>query len=167
MHDEDCCFIRNGHWFRYRTGAIIIENNQMLFVRSKGIPFVYTVGGAVNLGESSLEGVLRETYEETGIRYEIDHLAMIVENFFTGHGGNLNGMDCQCIEFYYLMKSTGNMDVKSTSVNWDDEEEELIWVPLDKIKDYNIRPGFIRDRIDEIIHSKEVIHVITDVDRDH
>lgn len=35
------------------------------------------------MGETAEDAVVREVYEETGVRYEIDRLAVIHENFFT------------------------------------------------------------------------------------
>ena len=34
------------------------------------------------MGETTEDAVKREVYEETGVAYEIDHLAVIHENFF-------------------------------------------------------------------------------------
>ena len=39
------------------------------------------------------EAVLREVYEETGVHYEIDHLAVIHENFFNENNGSLKGIE--------------------------------------------------------------------------
>ena len=31
----DCAFTKENHWFRYRTGGLIVYDNKMLFVKSK------------------------------------------------------------------------------------------------------------------------------------
>lgn len=166
MREEECCFIRNNQWFRYRTAAIIVEDDQALFVTSKNIDFFYTAGGAVNLGENSKDTIIRELKEETGKDFEVLNLSMIIENFFTGHGGNLSGMDCQCIEFYYKVRPIDDKPYECHSVDWKDSPEEMVWIPIKDIKNYNIRPSFLKDHIEEIIHSDKVLHFITEADRD-
>lgn len=81
MSSTDCCFTKDYEWFRYRTAAIIVEKGSVLFVRSSGCDYLYTVGGGVHVNETSEECIKREVLEETGVPYEIDHLAVVCENF--------------------------------------------------------------------------------------
>lgn len=116
------------------------------------------------MGESSEECVKREVLEETGVPYEIDHLAVVVENFFTGEG-SFDGKDCHVIEFYYLMKSRGKKDAVCKSLGWDNAKELIYWVPLERLKDTNVKPSFLCTRMKEILESKNILHVVTDADR--
>lgn len=160
--EKDCCFTSGNDWFRYRTGAIIVEKEQVLFISSKSLDYYYSIGGGVHIGETAEECIKREVYEETGVHYEIDHLAALCENFFTGKGGKLDGLNCHCLELYYLMKSRNSMEIKSDSYNYDDEKEETIWVPIDRIQEYNIKPSFLKNRIKEITnHKNGFIHIVT------
>lgn len=163
--NKDCCFINENDWFRYRTGAIIVEDNCVLFASSKSFDYLYTVGGGIHIGEKAEDCVRREVFEETGIEYEVDRLAVVCENFFKGHGGKLEGLDCHCLEFYFLMKSKGNKDLKSVSYNWDDEREEMHWILIDEIEKYNIKPSFLKEKIKDILNSKSVLHIVTEADR--
>ncbi|MBQ1662810.1 MAG: NUDIX domain-containing protein [Treponema sp.] len=158
----DCCFSVGSNWFRYRAAAIIIEDNSFLAIKTKSSPHFYTVGGGVHMNEMADECVLREVKEETGVDYEIDRLAVICENFFVGKEIGLQDLKCHVIEFYYLMKSRGNKDVKSGSYGWTREKEELQWIPLDKLRETNIKPDFLRTRIDEILEGKNLLHIIND-----
>lgn len=162
---EDCCFVNGKNWFRYRTGAIIVEDNKALFVTDDTIDYYYTVGGGVHLGESSEDCVKREVAEETGVDYEVDHLAAIVENFFDGHGGSMEGKDCHCLEFYFLMKSKGNTELNSNSINAVGALEHMVWIPIEDIESYNVKPSFLKERLKEIVKSDKVLHIVTDVDR--
>lgn len=165
LEKQDCCFTRGNKWFRYRAAGIIVEDDRTLFVTSKNTDYFYTVGGGVFMGESSEECVKREVREETGVDYEIDHLAVVVENFFSGKGGKIDGKACQCLEFYYLMKPRGSMEVHGKSINSDNEEEILRWLRVNEIQDYNIKPSFLKDRFEEIVKGKDIIHIVTDADR--
>lgn len=73
----DCCFSADDNWFRYRTGAIIIEDGSFLVVKSESSKYFYTVGGGVHMNEKSEECIVREVREETGVDYEVDRLAVI------------------------------------------------------------------------------------------
>ena len=162
----DCGFTKENNWFRYRAAAIIIEDDCVLFAGNEHEDYYYSIGGGVHMGESAEQCISREVFEETGIHYEIDHLAVICENFFTGHGGLIDGLDCHCLEFYFVMKSRGSQELNSNSLNMDNELEEMHWVPIDEIEKVNIKPSFLKDRIKEIINGNSVIHVVCDEDRE-
>ena len=81
---QDCCFTHEENWFRYRVGAIILEENSVLVATNDACDFCYSIGGGVHLDESAEEAVRREVLEETGLPYEIDRLAFVHENFLRG-----------------------------------------------------------------------------------
>lgn len=162
----DCGFTRDKNWFRYRAGAIIVEDNNVLFATDDTIDYYYTVGGGVHLGESAEDCVKREVLEETGIAYDVDRLAVICENFFTGKGADFEGMDCHCLELYFVMKSKGMpKKMKRKSVNATGEVEHMKWIPLDEIDKYNIKPSFLKGRLQEIINGNGIVHVVSDIDK--
>ena len=78
----DCGFTKENNWFRYRAAAIIMEEGCVLFAGNENEDYFYSSGGGVHMGERAEDAVLREVFEETGVTYEIDHLAIIHENFF-------------------------------------------------------------------------------------
>ena len=49
--------------------------------------------------------------------------------------------------------------------NMTDEGEELVWLPIDEIKENKIKPRFIREYIDRIIGERQTIHVVEERDR--
>ncbi len=158
----DCCYQVGNNWFRYRAAAIIIENGCLLAVTNSASPYYYSVGGGVHMNEKSDACVHREVKEETGVDYEIDRLAVVCENLFTGQDDSLDGMDCHVLEFYYLMKSRGITDLKSESYGWNNTKEELVWIPLEQLPETNILPEFLQTRIPEILKSEGVLHIIND-----
>ena len=158
----DCCFSVGKNWFRYRAAAIIIEDNSFLVMTTPDSPHFYTVGGGVHLNETADECIIREVREETGADYEIDHLAVICENFFKGKEIALEGFNCHVREFYYLMKSRGSKELDCQSFGWNHSKEQVHWIPLDKLPETNVKPEFLRYRMNEILEGKSLIHIVND-----
>ena len=121
----DCGFTKGNNWFRYRTGAFIIKDNKILFVKSKIGGYYYMLGGGVHLGETSEKCIEREVFEETGIKAQVERLAVVCENFFKGIGGTIDGLDCHTMEFYYIMKM--QEDNVNTGDGMTDDGEALVW----------------------------------------
>ena len=158
----DCCFMVGNNWFRYRTGAIIIENDCLLVITNPTAPYYYSVGGGVHMNETSEQCIVREVKEETGVDYEIDHLAVVCENFFQDNNPGFEGLNCHVIEFYYLMKSRGSQELKSESYGWNGAKESIEWIPLEKLAQANIKPDFLKTRIPEILKMTQPVHIIND-----
>ena len=159
----DCCLEKVNHWFRYRTGGILVYDNKMLFVKSNFGDYYYMIGGGVHLGETSEACIEREVFEEAGIHAKADYLAVICENFFKGKGWNIDGLDCHIVEFYYYMRILDE-DISSCK-HVTDDGEELVWLEVEKIEKSKIKPEFIKERIYEILNDRKTIHVIDERDR--
>lgn len=156
--EYDCGFTRDNNWFRYRAGAIIIENGCILFVGNERENYYYSVGGGVHMNETAEDAIKREVLEETGVAYEIDRLAVIHENFFDGDG-SLEGYHCHEIAFYYLMKSRGTQELHSNSYT-QGVKEEMHWIPIKELGKYRAYPSFLKDNLHKL--NEGLIHVITD-----
>lgn len=79
----DCSFIEGKDRFRYRVGGIVVCGGYALFGVNEKCDYYYTVGGGVHMGEKTEDAILRELYEETGVRMSIIHPLCLVENFLT------------------------------------------------------------------------------------
>ena len=77
----DCGFTKENNWFRYRAGAIIIENGCVLFAGNKNEDYLYSIGGGVHMGETAEEAVKREVFEETGVRMKLTALPLFTRTF--------------------------------------------------------------------------------------
>lgn len=156
----DCGFTREGHWFRYRAAAIIVENEHILFACNEVDDYYYSVGGGVHHGESAEEAVIREVYEETGVHYEIDHLAIIHENFFNEVGGTLGDLKCHEICFYFLMKPRGTQELHSDSYTLNGVREHMCWLPIKDLEKYTAYPTFLKEYLST--EHNEIVHIVTD-----
>lgn len=157
--EYDCGFTKDKKWFRYRAAAIIIEEGCVLFAGNELEDYFYSIGGAVHMGETAENAVLREVYEETGIHYEIDHLAVIHENFFNQNTGSLKDLNCHEICLYYMMKPKGSKQLCSNSYT-QGVKEEMHWIPIAELGKHKAFPSFLKDYL-----SKEhcgIEHIISD-----
>ncbi len=159
---HDCAFTVENNYFRFRAGGLLLEDGKILFVKTKFGDYCYVAGGGVKLGESTETGVLREFTEEVGVQVKIERLAVVCENFFKGHGGNIEGKDCHTLEFYYLLSTEEDISQIPAKT---DEDEELKWIPVEKIPESNIKPNFIKNRISEILNQTGPLHIVEDNDR--
>jgi 8-oxo-dGTP pyrophosphatase MutT (NUDIX family) len=66
----DCGFTKENNWFRYRAAAIIVENGCVLLATNDKVDYFYSVGGGVQMGEKAEDAVVREVFEETGLKLQ-------------------------------------------------------------------------------------------------
>ena len=141
-----------------RVGAIILREGRFLMVGNSHNNYVYSVGGRVKFGETADEAIVREVWEETGIRMEVDRLGFVHENYFYGDAPSNLGKPIYEISFFYYMKVPEDFEPVSSTFIDGGSEERLVWIsPDDPIKAY---PTFFKE---ELRHPEKVIkHLITD-----
>ena len=155
----NCGFIEDNRWFRYRAAAIIVEDGCVLFAGNEKDDYFYSIGGAVHMGETAEDAVRREVFEETGIHYEIDHLAVIHENFFKDNMGTQKDMDCHEIALYFVMKSRGTKELKSNSFT-QGVRENMYWLSIAELSKYRAFPSFMKEYLQS--EHAGVEHIVTD-----
>jgi len=146
--EKNCSFSRGNNRFRYRACAIIIEDGCVLMATNEAVDYYYSVGGAVHLGETATQAVVREVFEETGLYDEVDRLAFVHENLFQDDEtkGSLKGLACHEIAFYFLMKPRGMQEITAKSFCIDGEEF-MKWMPLGELKNIKAYPSFYAQKL--------------------
>lgn len=155
----DCGFQKEKNWFRYRAAAIIVEDGCVLFAGNEVDDYYYSIGGGVHMNETAEEAVLREVFEETGVHYEIERLAVIHENFFENAGGTLDGLKCHEVAFYFKMKSRGIKELHSDSYTCGNIKEEMYWIPIEELDKYRAFPSFLKEYLKS--EQKGIVHIVT------
>ena len=156
----DCGFQKENNWFRYRAAAIIVEDGCVLFAGNANEDYLYSIGGGVHMNEKAEDAVRREVFEETGVHYEVERLAVIHENFFDGHGGSLDGLHCHEVAMYYLMKPRGTQKLHSDSYTYGGVKEEMHWIPIENLDKYKAFPTFLKDYLSG--SQEGILHIVTD-----
>ncbi|ADL50228.1 NUDIX hydrolase [Clostridium cellulovorans] len=136
-----------------RAAALIIKDNNFLAAKSPDYDCYYTVGGGVQINETSEEAIIREIYEETGYRLEIDKLAFVQERFY-----EVDKHRYHEIVFFYLMIDSDDVNISDSSFT-DLPKETLHWLPLDDLNKINLVPEFLKNKSFNNISNVE--HIIS------
>ena len=138
----DCTFKTPDGSFNYRVGAIILNKTKLLMAMNRRHNQYYTVGGRVKLHETSEEAMLREIYEETGVKAEIDRLGFVQENFF-----KIDGKPVHELSFFYYIKPFDYAEINFDSIKCDGDTEELCWVDINNLPDNEFYPEFFKTEL--------------------
>ncbi|WP_391115959.1 NUDIX hydrolase [Psychrobacillus sp. L3] len=110
-----------------------LEQN-VLMVKNKGTGSSYYTppGGAVEKGETLIEGAIREVKEETGLDVHVDGVFSVGEAFFEERGHH-------AILFTFVGKIIGG----KIEISFPEEIEEVTWMDLKQAEKYiHISSGF-------------------------
>ena len=125
--------------FTVRAAALIVRDGKLLMAKSSDHPCYYTVGGVVELGESSAEAVVREVREETGCMLDIDRLAYVQERFFT-----VSGHKYHELVFFYQMRDSTALTIADGDFTDQPPKETLHWLPIRDLPSLNIVPECLK-----------------------
>ena len=120
--------------FGVRATALILQNCKLLVTQDKGK--YYTIGGAIQVNESTEDALVREVREELGVKAEALQLAFVVENRFKEDGVNYHN-----IEFHYLVDL---LEDAPLTMQEDEKRQPCEWIHLDKLEDIQLVPAFLK-----------------------
>ena len=143
--NKDMCVACDDGILNIRVGAIIMKDGKILMVGNERANYLYSVGGRIKFGETAEEAIVREVFEETGVKMEIDRLGFVHENYFYGDAPSNLGKLIYEISFFFYMKVPSDFAPISESFTEDNSKEHLKWVSLDEnVKMY---PEFYRTEL--------------------
>lgn len=129
---DDLAVSLTGGRLNIRVAAIIRRGDAVLV--SKWREDISLIGGRVVFGEDTEAAVIREVFEETGLRAHTAHFRAVVENFYTYEAK-------RCHEYLFIYEMAVDDDnIECTAIDFD--KQELFW--LEKEKWELLQPSVIR-----------------------
>lgn len=120
------------------VGAIILDGDHVVLARRGNQPSAgdWSVpGGLVHLGETLIDAVIREAFEETGLQVKPLFLVELLERIFRDEHGR--------IRYHYVLADYccaimgGNLVAGSDAT-------EVIWADTSKLEDFSLAPVTLR-----------------------
>lgn len=142
---QDMCVPCDDGILNIRVGAIIMKDGKILMVGNERSNYLYSVGGRIKFGETADEAIVREVYEETGVKMEIDRLGFVHENYFYGDAPTNLGKLIYEISFFFYMKVPEDFTPVSDSFTEDNSREFLKWISPNE--DIKIFPEFFKTEL--------------------
>lgn len=155
---SDCTVPIDNGYINLRVGAIILKNGKFLMVGNQKDDYLYSVGGRIQFGETAEEAVVREVFEETGVKMEVDRLGFIHENFFYGDYGRKEDKLIYEVSYFFYMKTPSDFEPVCESFTDDESKEKLVWV--DESSKITYYPTFFKEELKN--PCKSVKHIVTD-----
>jgi len=134
--------------FNFRTAGILIRNGKVLIHRMMKDDFYALPGGRVEMTEDTETTLIREMKEELDLDVIINRLLWVCEGFFDNQGQRYHE-----ICFYYFMEHEGDSTIYDNDVFRTIEENreyEFKWVSVERLKDEEFYPIFIKERINNL-----------------
>lgn len=147
MKGTDISFLIDNMKFNFRVSCIIVSptDKKILLHKKKGDSFWNLPGGRTAIGESSMEAVQREIWEETGCWCKIKQLVAVSENFFT-----LNGTKYHEILMIFSGELENEMDEDKL-----EENIEIKWFLSKEIDCTDIRPEFTKSIMKQVCENTD------------
>lgn len=139
-----------------RVGAIIRKDGRVLMVKSNLGDYCYSVGGRIKFGETAEQAVVREVYEETGVKMTVDRLGYVNEVYFFNDNPKRYGEPVYELAFYFYMNVPE--DFALTSDHLGDGVEKFMWVAPDE--PVTLYPNFMREALTD--PKPYVVHDVRD-----
>ena len=116
--------------FRLSVYGVIIHDGKILMIRNKSNGKLFFPGGGVNIAEKSLDALIREVREETGIEIEIEKFLHFKEQFFYWDPGD---EAYHMFNFFYICRPKTFELLDDDKVD-DEEAEKPRWIDMEEIK---------------------------------
>jgi 8-oxo-dGTP diphosphatase len=146
---------------RIRPTALIIKDNSILLVEYDDNGIHYNLpGGGAESGETIVEGVKREVYEETAAEVEVGPLALVYE--FAPHKQSGEYLVTEKHGIHLIFECVLKNNSKPQLPECPDPHQSAVkWIPLEKLDSILLIPN-IKEQIKSYVRNKINIELIED-----
>ena len=127
--------------FNFRVALICNNDEATLLQKEDNGKFWGLIGGRVSLGETTLDAIIRETKEETGVKLLKKDVILIkiLENFFTYKETKFH-------ELLYIYKVENNKNLNGMNDFKTLDKDNVLnkWIPFSKLSEIEIRPEIVK-----------------------
>ncbi|MYL29731.1 NUDIX domain-containing protein [Halobacillus halophilus] len=141
----DVRFRRDGRFFNHRAAGILIEQGHVLLHKQKKDAHWALPGGGIELGEDSMNTIIREVREELGWEVEVERTVWIAESFFPHRGEALHE-----VAFYYALETKEPKFRAGPFHGKEGGHLSYQWVALDDLSLHEVKPAFLKKALLEI-----------------
>ena len=125
--------------FGVRATALIVKDNRLFVIEDED--GCYTIGGAIQVNETTEDAVVREVKEELGVTSTAGPLAFVVENHFEQAGIHYHN-----IEFHYLVDL---LEDAPLTMQEDTKSLTCRWLALEALSSVDLKPAFLKSALPE------------------
>lgn len=129
--------MRHGNIGRF----IVVASNTVLLVRNKNVKYWHLPGGKQEIGESMLQTVRRESYEELGVNPTVGHFVASADLILDFVGVHVH-------ENFFLVENVDDyINADFAQAPYADELDDVRFVTREELETINLVPGFLRDEL--------------------
>jgi 8-oxo-dGTP diphosphatase len=146
---------------RIRPTALIIKDNSILLVEYEDNGIHYNLpGGGAEPGETIVEGVKREVYEETTAEVEVGPLALVYEFAPHKQSGEYLATDKHGIHLIFECTLINNTTPRLPQ-HPDPNQSAVKWIPIGDLDSIILIPN-IKEQIKTYVKNRKNIELIED-----
>ena len=120
--------------FGVRATALIVKDNRLFVIEDED--GCYTIGGAIQVNETTEDAVVREVKEELGVTSKAGPLAFVVENHFEQAGIHYHN-----IEFHYFVDL---LEDAPLTMQEGTKSLPCRWLALEALSTVDLKPAFLK-----------------------
>ncbi|RDU37816.1 NUDIX hydrolase [Neobacillus piezotolerans] len=142
---------------RNSAKAVIIMDEKILLIKKhdeEGNYYLFP-GGGQDHGETLHEALVRECIEEIGQPAEIGELLYIREYIGKNHEFSSKHSDIHQVEYYFACKLVDGVYLNQLPANPDENQIDVVWLPIDDIFHYNVYPKELRHHIIKLARNEK------------
>ena len=145
MMEKDWLFKVDNYICDVRTVGVLVRDGKLLVQRDADGAEYALPGGHIRIGETLEEGLIREFWEETGVKIRCIRMLWSEECFWEWQGRKAHNL-----AFYYRIEPEPGSEIPDTGEFVSQKDNcgvVLGWLPVEKLQTVTVYPGFLKEEI--------------------